>query len=57
MAVNVPELVTGELVTVNWAGNDKPTEVTVPVVGVAQVGMPAPALVKTWPDVPAAVKS
>ena len=33
------------------------TAVTVPVVGVVQVGVPAPALVKTWPDVPTAVKS
>ena len=33
------------------------TAVTVPVVGVVQVGTPAPALVKTWPDVPTAVKS
>ena len=31
-----------------------PTLVTVPVVGVAQVGAPAPALVSTWPEVPAA---
>ena len=31
------------------------TLVTVPVVGVAQVGVPAPALVSTWPTVPAAL--
>ena len=31
------------------------TEVTVPVVGVVQVGVPAPALVSTWPNVPAAL--
>ena len=30
---------------------------TVPVVGVAQVGVPAPALVSTWPNVPAAVNA
>jgi hypothetical protein len=34
-----------------------PTLVTVPVVGVAQIGVPAPALVSTWPAVPTAVKS
>lgn len=33
------------------------TLVTEPVAGVAHVGVPAPALVKTWPDVPAAVKA
>ena len=32
------------------------TLVTVPVVGVVQVGVPAAALVSTWPAVPAAVK-
>ena len=31
------------------------TLVTVPVVGVAQVGVPAPALVNTWPEDPAAL--
>lgn len=56
-AVSVPELVTGELVTVNCTGIANPTEVTVPVVGVVQVGTPAPALVNTWPDVPAAVNA
>ena len=35
----------------------KLTLVTVPVVGVVQIGTPAPALVNTWPDVPAAVKA
>ena len=34
---------------------DTATLVTVPVVGVAHVGIPAPALVSTWPDEPAAV--
>ena len=34
----------------------KLTLVTVPVVGVVHVGTPAPALVSTWPAVPAAVK-
>jgi hypothetical protein len=33
-----------------------PTLVTVPAVGVAHVGTPTPALVKTCPRVPAAVK-
>ena len=56
-AVSVPELVTGELVTVNCTGIASPTEVTVPVVGVVQVGIPAPALVNTWPDVPATVNA
>lgn len=36
---------------------DTSTLETVPVVGVAQVGVPAPALVSTWPAVPTAVKS
>ena len=54
--VSVPLVVTGELVTAMIDGNDKPTEVTVPVVGVVHVGTPAPALVNTWPDVPAEVK-
>ena len=31
------------------------TAVTVPVVGVAHIGAPAPALVNTCPDVPATV--
>ena len=35
----MPELVTGELVTVNCAGRDNPTLVTVPLVaGAAHVG-------------------
>ena len=33
------------------------TLVTEPVAGVVHVGAPAPALVKTLPDVPAAVKA
>ena len=32
------------------------TAVTVPPAGVVHVGTPAPALVSTWPAVPAAVK-
>ena len=46
-AVNVPLLVTGELLTVNSAGKDSPTLVTVPVVGVVHVGVPAPVEVRT----------
>ena len=37
-------------------GLDAVTDVTVPVVGVVQVGVPAPADVRTWPVVPAAEK-
>lgn len=33
------------------------TAVTVPPAGVVQIGTPTPALVNTWPDVPAAVKA
>ena len=51
----VPELVTGDPATdMRPPVNVCPTLVTVPVVGVAQVGAPAPALVSTWPEVPAA---
>ena len=46
--VSVPELVTGEFVTVKIEGSERPTLVTVPVVGVVHVGVaPAPALVNT----------
>ena len=53
---SVPDVVTGEPATLTmppvkvWA-----TLVTVPVVGVAHVGVPAAAEVKTCPVVPAAV--
>ena len=58
VAVNVPELVTGELVTVNSTGRDNPTLVTVPLVaGAAHVGAPPVVAVNTWPVVPAAVKA
>jgi hypothetical protein len=35
----------------------KLTLVTVPVVGVVQVGVAAPALVSTWPEMPTALKA
>jgi len=54
---SVPDPVTGDPATdIRPPVNVCPTLVTVPVVGVVQVGIPAPALVSTWPDVPAAVK-
>ena len=46
-----------ELVPARPLAETTETAVTVPVVGVAQVGVPAPALVNTWPEVPAAVKA
>ena len=53
--VRVPVPVTGELVTVNMAGNASPTEVTVPApeAGVCQVGLPD-TTVNTCPLPPAA---
>lgn len=53
----MPLVVTGEPETVMMDGSASPTEVTVPVVGVVHVGVPAPALVNTWPAVPAAVNA
>ena len=50
-AVNVPDVVTGDPLTVKSAGKDNPTEVTVPVPpAAAQVGTP-PANVNTYPFV------
>ena len=56
--VIVPEPVIGPPETVSpVVPPDTSTLVTVPVVGVDQVGTPAPALVNTWPTAPMAVKS
>ena len=49
-AVSVPLPVTGELVTVNCVGIDRPTLVTVPPVPVAEIEMPPAELVIVTPD-------
>jgi hypothetical protein len=57
VAVRVPVVVTGELLTVKIEGRDSPTEVTVPEPAdiVVQVGLvPVPPEVSTCPLVPAA---
>src|ERR1700761_2424594 len=52
--VNVPDVVTGDPVTVNWDGADRPTEVTEPLAaGAAQVTLP-PTTVRTLPFDPTA---
>ena len=52
----VPRLRLGVAPPLDEMGLDAVTDVTVPVVGVVQVGVPAPADVRTWPVVPAAEK-
>ena len=55
---SVPELVIGEPATeIKPPVKDCATLVTVPVAAADHVGVPAPALVSTWPNVPAAVNA
>ena len=56
-SVNEPVLVTVPVSVIPFTVPVPLTLVTVPVVGVVHVGTPAPADVRTCPDVPAAVNA
>ena len=54
VAVRVPVVVTGELVTVKMPGRSRPTLVTAPAVLSTQERVPLPLVRSTWPLVPSA---